>query len=96
MEADLIESIERVLDEKVRPYLASHGGNVVVVGIEGDLLRIRLSGRCSGCLTADLETESLIKAEIQASCPTVREVVLVSGVSESLLEQVRSLMSVRQ
>ena len=61
MEADLIETIELVLDEKVRPFLERQGGDVIVVGIDGDLLRIRMLGRCCGCLRADQETASLIE-----------------------------------
>ena len=41
--------IEGVLDTYVRPSLASHQGNVVVVDYTDKVLRIRLTGKCSGC-----------------------------------------------
>ena len=33
----------------VRPYLHSHGGDVAVLAAEGGIVRVKLSGACSGC-----------------------------------------------
>lgn len=44
----LEERVERALAE-VRPYLASHGGDVEVVSLDGEGLRLRLQGNCHGC-----------------------------------------------
>ena len=47
---DIIDRIERTLD-LLRPYIASHRGNVEVVDFdegEGRLL-LRLGGTCHGC-----------------------------------------------
>lgn len=35
--------------ESVRPYLNSHGGDVAVVAAQAGVVRVRLSGACSGC-----------------------------------------------
>ena len=55
-----MEEIERVLEENVRPELARHGGDIQVEGLENDVLRVRLLGRCSGCPSAELIMESLV------------------------------------
>lgn len=39
---------ESALDS-VRPYLHSHGGDVVVLAAQAGVVRVRLSGACSGC-----------------------------------------------
>ena len=44
-----IKQIEAVLDAKVRPSLAEHNGNVVIQSLENNILRVRLTGKCSGC-----------------------------------------------
>ncbi len=35
--------------EQVRPYISSHGGRVDVLGAEAGVVRLRMSGACSGC-----------------------------------------------
>jgi Fe-S cluster biogenesis protein NfuA len=38
--------------EQVRPYLHEHGGEVEVLGVQHGVVRVRLSGTCSGCTSA--------------------------------------------
>ncbi len=38
--------------EPVRPYITEHGGEVEVLGVERGIVRVRLSGACSGCTSA--------------------------------------------
>lgn len=92
---DVLERIRRVLDETVRPQLASHNGDVAVLGFSDGVLRIRLTGQCSGCPSAAITTETLIAAELRAKVAEVRDVVLVNGVSESLLEEARAMLAGR-
>lgn len=35
--------------ESIRPYIRSHGGSVEVLDARGGVVRLRLSGACSGC-----------------------------------------------
>ncbi len=38
--------------EQIRPYLHEHGGEVQVLGVERGVVRVQLSGACSGCTSA--------------------------------------------
>ena len=38
--------------EPVRPYITEHGGDVEVLSVERGVVRVRLSGACSGCTSA--------------------------------------------
>lgn len=38
--------------EPIRPYIHEHGGDVEVLGVEQGVVRVRLSGACSGCTSA--------------------------------------------
>ena len=40
-----LEQIESVLDQKIRPYLAGHGGNVIVHDFKDHVLRVKLTGK---------------------------------------------------
>jgi Fe-S cluster biogenesis protein NfuA len=89
---DVMQQIEQVLDERVRPALASHRGNIRVESFRGGVLRVRLLGQCSNCPSALDTTEELVAAELKAALPQIRQVVLVAGVSDGLLEQARALL----
>ena len=45
------KELERVLDENLRPYIATHGGVVEIVDFDVDVgvVRITMEGGCSGC-----------------------------------------------
>ena len=89
----MIERIEEVLEKKVRPALLSHEGDVQIVEYADGVLKIRLTGHCSGCPSARLTTEELIAAEVQKEIPEVKEVVLVNEISPELLDFARKLLN---
>ena len=53
------KQIEAVLDEKVRPSLRAHGGELEIDHLEDGVLYIKLLGQCAGCPSADLTNETL-------------------------------------
>ncbi|MDD3346409.1 NifU family protein [Oscillibacter sp.] len=88
-----LKRIEAVLDEKVRPTLHSHGGEIKVDRLEDGVLHVNLLGQCAGCPSADLTTESLVQAELVSALPElVRQVVVVQEVSDELWEQAKKLL----
>ena len=66
-----IAEINELLDERIRPYLASDGGWLEVLGLEDKTLKIRYQGACGSCpssLTGTLMAiENMIKEEIDDS-----------------------------
>lgn len=63
-----IAEINAILDERIRPYLASDGGWLEIVSLEEKTLKIRYEGACGSCpssLTGTLMAiENMIKEEI--------------------------------
>lgn len=88
----MMEQIEQVLDQRVRPYLHGHGGEVMVVSLEDGILRVKLLGQCSGCPSATLTTEQIIQEEVCQAVPEVKQVVLIQEVSQDLLDQARAIL----
>ena len=88
----MLEQIEQVLNEKIRPQLALHGGNIESLGCEDGIYRFRLLGQCSNCPSAYLTTESLIEEELLQAVPGLKQVVLVQQVSDELLAQALSIL----
>ena len=63
-----IAQINELLDEKIRPFLASDGGWLEVLSLEDKNLKIRYQGACGSCpssLTGTLMAiENMINDEI--------------------------------
>lgn len=51
---DDLEAASKAL-EAIRPYVHQHGGEVEALAVDDGVVRVRLSGACSGC-TASAET----------------------------------------
>ncbi|MFR3992960.1 MAG: NifU family protein [Angelakisella sp.] len=56
----MLERIEQVLDEKVRPALRTHDGDIKVVRVEDGVLYFRMLGQCSNCPSAVVTAEELV------------------------------------
>lgn len=88
-----LKRIEAVLEEKVRPSLRAHGGEIQVDRLEEGVLYVKLLGQCAGCPSADLTTETLVEAELVAALPeVVKKVAVVQTVSDELWEQAKRLL----
>ncbi len=69
------EKIEKILKEKVRPFLAMEGGSVELVEItENNVVRVRLTGACGGCPMAQLTLKSLVENTIKSQIPQIKRV----------------------
>lgn len=70
-----IAEINALLDERIRPYLASDGGWLEILDLEDKTLKIRYQGACGSCpssLTGTLSAiENMIKDEIDPEIEVV-------------------------
>ena len=55
-----LAAIRKLLDEQVRPALVSDGGDLQIVGLEGNMLMIRYYGACGSCPSSLAGTLSAI------------------------------------
>jgi len=69
----LLERIEAVLDEHVRPGLRADGGDVEVVGIDADkIVQVRMVGACQGCPSAIMTMTFGIESTLKSRIPEIR------------------------
>ncbi|MDD4312505.1 MAG: NifU family protein [Eubacteriales bacterium] len=87
-----MRAIQQVIEERIRPQLLLHNGDIEILDWSDGVLRFRLTGQCAGCPSADLTTEELVQAELTAAVPAVKRVVLVREVAQSLLEQAYAIL----
>lgn len=48
-DGEIVEQIKELLDTRVRPAVASDGGDIVFRGFRDGIVRLHLQGACSGC-----------------------------------------------
>lgn len=58
----------------VRPYLESHGGNVELLAIDGDTVRLALQGSCSGCPSSTMTLKLAIENAIRKAAPEIEQI----------------------
>jgi len=68
------EEVEKVLGE-IRPHLKADGGDIELVEVEGDLVKVRLIGACGGCPMAALTLKNYVERKLKQAIPTIKEVV---------------------
>ena len=71
------EAIERVLDQKVREFLARDGGGLEVKSIEDDRLLVSYFGACGGCGSSTAGTLRFIQTSLTVALNHEIEVVPV-------------------
>lgn len=72
-----IRRIEKVLEEDVRPKLNMDGGSVELVDLEGNTVKVRLLGMCSGCMGASMTINNLIQKTLREKADEALNVVRV-------------------
>jgi Fe-S cluster biogenesis protein NfuA/nitrite reductase/ring-hydroxylating ferredoxin subunit len=70
---DLRTRVEGAL-ESVRPYMRSHGGGVELLGVAGDIVRIRLEGHCQGCPSSMVTLKLAVEKAIYEAAPDVADI----------------------
>ena len=67
--------------EKVRPYLASHGGNVELLSLDDGVAHLRLEGSCHGCQSSAVTLKLAIEDALGQAAPDLAALE-VEGVAE--------------
>jgi Fe/S biogenesis protein NfuA len=72
---DVAEKVTQLLEQRINPALAAHGGFANLVGVDGDSVYVTMGGGCQGCSMSAMTLTEGIKKMILESVPEVREVI---------------------
>ena len=72
---DLEGIISELFEEQINPALASHGGFVRLVKIEGRDVHVEMGGGCQGCASSKATLKLGIETAIRRVAPQVRNIV---------------------
>ena len=69
--AQKILKIGRVIDQQISPQLQKDGGDIELIDVEGNKVKVKLTGMCSGCKNAAMTlkafVESVLKDKVDSS-----------------------------
>ncbi len=89
----MIQKIEKIITEKIKPAIQEHGGDIKIISFKEGILNIKLLGSCVGCSYAKSTTLENIKKVIFLENLGVKDIILETGVSEDLIEMARKLLA---
>jgi Fe-S cluster biogenesis protein NfuA len=76
----MTESIQKRVQEalnEIRPQIQSDGGDVELVSIEKQTVKVRLTGHCAGCPMAAMTLKNGVEALIKQRVPQIQKVEAV-------------------
>lgn len=78
LEGDVATRVAQVIDRRINPAIAQHGGRAMLDRVEGQIAYVRLGGGCQGCGMATVTLDQGIESAILESVPEIRQVVDVT------------------
>lgn len=74
LEGPLAERVRRVIDERINPGVAMHGGAIRLVDIRDNVVYVRMQGGCQGCGMAGVTLTQGIKQAIREAVPEIVDI----------------------
>lgn len=78
LSGSVAENVQEVLDKRINPSIAAHGGFAELVNVEGDTAIIRLGGGCQGCGMANATITAGIEKTLRELISEISHVVDVT------------------
>ena len=68
--------VEAALDE-IRPYLVIDGGDITLIEVKDNIVKVRLEGACVGCSANQMTLKNGVEATIKRVVPQIKQVIEV-------------------
>jgi Fe/S biogenesis protein NfuA len=72
---DTADKIRQLLEQRINPALAAHGGYAELMGVDGDKAFVTMGGGCQGCAISAMTLREGIERSIKEAVPEITEVV---------------------
>lgn len=74
--------VEKALTE-IRPFLNSDGGDIELISVEDNIVKVRLTGACIACSVNQMTLKSGVEMTIKKYVPEIVSVINVSDLETS-------------
>ncbi|NLF37956.1 NifU family protein [bacterium] len=69
------ERVNKVINEKINPMLATHGGACYLRDVTPEnVVKVKLEGACSGCPGAMMTLKGFVLRELQKEIPEIKDI----------------------
>ena len=75
MQDPVAAKVQQILEERINPGVASHGGWVSLIDYEDGRVYLKLGGGCQGCGMVDVTLKQGIERVLKDEIPDVLEVL---------------------
>jgi Fe-S cluster biogenesis protein NfuA len=75
--SELVEKIQAILDNEIRPAVAMDGGDITFDRYEAGVVHLHLQGSCAGCPSATMTLKAGIENRLKQEFPEIQEVVSI-------------------
>ena len=75
--SEIEQKIVKILDQKIRPAVASDGGDIKFKEFKDGIVKVQLQGSCSGCPSSTMTLKQGVQNLLCHYLPEVKEVVAI-------------------
>ena len=79
MKKSLLNNIENALEE-IRPFLKNDGGDISLISVDNDVVKVKFEGACSTCTVNQMTLKSGVEMIIKKHVPEIQKVVSVEEI----------------
>ncbi len=72
----MLERVKQALD-KIRPSLQADGGDVKLISVDDNVVKVKLTGSCGGCPFSQMTLKMGIERALKEEIPEIKEVVSI-------------------
>lgn len=90
----MIYAINKVIQDKIRPELKKHNGDIKFIDVKDGIVRIKLLGACSNCPSSRITIEQMIEVKLKEEISGIKKVLVVNEVSQDLIEMAKKLLNI--
>ena len=77
MNKQLLEKKVETALEEIRPFLNSDGGDISLLSIDKNIVKIQLMGNCVNCSVNQMTLKNGVEMTIKKHAPQIKEVISV-------------------
>ena len=77
MNKQLLEKKVEIALEEIRPFLNSDGGDISLLSIDKNIVKIQLMGNCVNCSVNQMTLKNGVEMTIKKHAPQIKEVISV-------------------
>ncbi|CRL07370.1 CLUMA_CG020348, isoform A [Clunio marinus] len=85
---ETVQMIKELLDSRIRPTVQEDGGDIIFMGFEDGIVKLKMQGSCSSCPSSIVTLKNGVQNMLQFYIPEVQAVEQVKDESDKMSDKV--------